>query len=166
MKQNFRFEGERTGNKTQHIQETVEYILDKDYGSTLTNTELGRILGYNIDDEEEFYKYKSTMNRVKNFLLQYGYVLKSISGIGYYILKPSQVTQHCYRTYVKRAGRLYDKSEFVLEHTDKTQMTDIRKEEIENMMELNKQLIQNAWNTLQASAYYSRKNYYDSLEVE
>ena len=164
MKPNFRYEGERDSKKKQNIQQAIEYILDKNYGSTITHNELSKILQYNIEYEEELKKYKSVMARIKNFILQYGYVLKSVSGIGYYILKPSQVSSHCYRTYVKSAGRMYDKSEFILEHTDKQELNEVRQEEIKNMMALNKKLIENAWNTVKESAYYSRKNYYDSLE--
>ena len=164
MKRNFRYEGERNSQYKERIQEVVEFILDKDYGSTLTHNELSKMLHYNIDDEIEKRKYKSTMARIKNFILEYGYVLKSINGIGFYILKPSQISQHCYRTYIQRSRKIYDKSEYILEHTDKSDMSDIRREEINNMMEMNKQLIKNAWETIKESAYYSRKAYYDNLE--
>lgn len=164
MKEDFRYQGEYESKKKQNIQEAVEYILAKNYGSTILHQELAKILGYNINDEDEFKKYKSVMGRIKNFVLQYGYVLKGISGVGFYILKPTQVSSHCYRTYVKKAGRMYDKSAYILEKTDKTEMNEIRRQEIQNMMNLNKKLIENAWNTIKESAYYSRKDYYDSLE--
>ena len=161
---NYRYQGEYESKKRHNIQLAVEFILEKNYGSTIGHIELANILQYNIDDEEEFKKYKSTMARVKNFLLDYGYVLKGVSGIGYYILKPTQVSSHCYRTYVKKASRLYDKSAYVLDKTDKTEMNENRLEEIKNMIDLNKQLIDNAWKTVIESPYYSRKDYYDSLE--
>lgn len=164
MKQEFRFEQERDSKKKQNKQEAIEFILEKEYGTTILHEELANILQYNISDEDEFKKYKNIMVQIKNFLLSYGRVLKGISGVGYYILKPSQVSQHCYRTYIKSAGRLYDKSAYVLDRTDKTELSDIRKEEIHNMIQLNKQLIDNAWNTIQESAYYSRKAVYDNLE--
>ena len=50
---NFRYEGERESKKKQNIQETVEFILDKNYGETVLNRELSEISGYNIDYEEE-----------------------------------------------------------------------------------------------------------------
>ena len=128
------------------------------------NDDLSKLLGYNLEDEEEYRKYKTIMVKIKNFLLQYGYVLKSVSGIGYYILKPSEITRHCYKTYIKSALRMYDKSAYVLDRTEKKDLNEVRLEEINNMMELNKQLINNAWETLKESAYYSRKGYYDSLE--
>ena len=103
MKEDFRYQGEYESKKKQNIQEAVEYILAKNYGSTILHQELAKILGYNIDDEDEFKKYKSVMGRIKNFVLQYGYVLKGISGVGFYILKPTQVSNHCYRTYVKKS---------------------------------------------------------------
>ena len=164
MNNDFRYQGEYDSKKKQNIQETVEFILNKNYGTTIIHEELAGILGYNMENEDEFKKYKSVMARIKNFILQYGYVLKGISGIGYYILKPTQVSNHCYRTYVKKASRLYDKSAYILDKTDKSNMDDFRLEEIENMMKLNKQLIDNSWNTIKASPYYSRKEYYNSLQ--
>ena len=43
-------------------------------------------------------------------------------------------------------------------------MNEVRRQEIQNMMDLNKKLIENAWSTIKESAYYSRKDYYNSLE--
>lgn len=164
MNQIFRFDQERDSEKKQYKQEVIEYILNEDYGVTLFNENLARMLRYNIDDELEYYKYKSMMTSIKDFLISKGKVLKGISGIGYYILKPSEVAQHCYRNYVKKAGRMYDKSAYILDRTDKTNLNEIRLEEMNNMMELNRQLIDNAWNTIKESPYYSRKDYYDSLK--
>ena len=164
MKQEFRYIGVYESKKKQNIQEIVEYILTKKYGDTLFHNDLAKRLGYNIDEEEEKKKYDSTMSRVKKFLIQYGYVLKGISGIGFYILKLTQISQHCYRTYIKSASKLYDKSAYILDKTDKTNLDFDRSEEIQNMISLNKQLIENAAKTIEESAYYSRKEYYDSLE--
>ena len=164
MKRDLRYVGEYNSKKKQNIGEVIEYVLSFNYGTTLENTELGKILGYNINDEEEFLKYKSTMNRVRNILINYGYVLKGVPGIGYYILKPNQVSNHCYRNYIKRAGRTLDKSVYILEHTDKTELNVDRMEELNNLVELNKEIVDNMWKNIRESAYYSRKDYYDSLE--
>lgn len=166
MNYNFRYQGEYESKKKQNIQEAIEYILDKDYGSTLLHQDLARILQYNIDDEDEFQKYKSVMSRVKNFLLKYGYVLKGISGVGFYILKPEQISGHCYRTYVKKAARLYDKSDYILHNVDKGKLNTVRIQELQDMIDLNKELIENAWNTVKESPYYSRMDYYNSLEID
>lgn len=164
MKKEFRYNGERESSKKQNIQEAVEYIMSMNYGQTIFHNELAKILGYNIEDDKEHNKYKSIMQRVKNFILQYGYVLKGINGLGYYILKPSQVSKHCYTTYIKKARRMYDKSDYILEHTEKSSLNEDRLEELQNMINLNKQLIDNAWETIKESEYYSRKNYYDNLQ--
>ena len=164
MRKEFRYESEKTGSKTQNIQNTIEFILNKEYGTTITHTELSHLLNYNIEIEEEFKKYRTVIARIKSFIMQYGYVLKGINGVGYYILKPSQISKHCYRTYMKRSARLLDKSFFVLDRTEKQDLNADRTEEINNMMTLNRQLIENMQNTIQESAYYSRKEYYDSLE--
>lgn len=166
MKQNFRFEQTNESAKKQYKQEVIEYLLEKEYGSTVTNEQLGSMLHYNIDDEEEYKKFKTMMASIKSFLLRYGRVLKGIAGVGYYILKPSQVSQHCYRTYIKSASRLYDKSAYVLDRTDKTELNQDRMEEITNMINLNQQLIDKVAATIHESTYYSRKAYYDSLGEE
>ena len=164
MKQNFRFEQERDSSKKQNKQEVIEYILNQSYGTTLHNTVLAKKLGYAFDDDEEYKKYKSMMASIKRALVSYGRILRSIPNVGYYILKPSQISQHCYRTYIKSASRLYDKSEYVLDRTDKTELNEIRIEEINNIITLTKTLIEKSWSTIKESAYYSRKDYYDNLE--
>ena len=164
MKQNFRFEQERDSSKKQNKQEVIEYILAQSYGTTLYHNDLCKKLGYNFETEEEFYKYKSMMGSIKRVLTSYGRILRSVPNVGYYILKPSQISQHCYRTYIKGAARMYDKSEYVLERTDKTELNEVRTEEINNMIALTKDLIKKSWDSIQESAYYSRKDYYDNLE--
>lgn len=164
MKLNSRYDSRYDSEYKQRIQELVEHILDKDYGQTISNEEASKILHYNIDSEEEFKKYKSTMARIKNFLIDYGYILKSIAGIGYYILKPKQIAGHCYRTYIVKTQRLLGKSDRILTHTDKTELSDIRKEEHANVLQLNTAVNAGIWNTIQASGYYKRKTYYDNLE--
>ena len=159
-----RYDSRYNSEYKERIQETVEYILDKEYGSTIRFEELADLLHYNIDYDQEFKKFKSTMSRIKTFLIDYGYILKSISGVGYYILKPKQISSHCYRTYVNKSQRLLDKSETILEHTDQLELDKIRMEEYNNMVELNKKLIKGMEKLICESGYYLRKNYYDSLE--
>lgn len=163
---NFIFEQEHESSKKRPKQECIEYILSLDYGETIKDETLAKILHYNLAYEEEYKKYRAMMALVRKFLIEKGRVLRSIPHVGYYILKPSQISQHCYRTYILHAGRLYDKSARVLDRTDKTGLKDERKEEIENMINLNKELIDKTWKTIQESVYYSRKDVYDSLKED
>lgn len=163
MKVNFRYEQTYNSEYKQRIQETVEYILERKYGETISNSDLAKKLHYNIENEDEFKKYKSTMSRVKNFLINYGYILKSISGLGYYIMKPKQISGYCYRTYIVKTQRLLDKSELILNHIDTTELSEDRLNERKDVMELNKSVAENIEGTIVASNYYSRKNYYNNL---
>lgn len=163
MKINFRYNSRYESKYKQNIQETIEFILNKKYGETLYLTDLEKIMGYNINDEKELKKFKSQMGKVKNFLINYGYILKPVIGVGYFILKPQHIPNHCYRTYVTKSQRMLDKSLKILDHTDKTKLTQPRLEELTNMANLNNQLIESMQNTIDNSAYYSRKEYYNSL---
>lgn len=164
MKSNFRYDSNYETEYKQRIQETIEYILDKDYGKTIEFYVLSKLLHYNIDDEKENKKFKSTMARVKNFLIDYGYVLKSITGVGYYILKPKQISGYCYHTYILRTENLLNKSDRILKHIDSSQLSNIRKEEKQEVTNLNTEMINTIDTTIENSQYYKKKQKYDSLE--
>ena len=164
MKTDFVYTQEKDSAKMQYKQETIEYILSKNYGDTITNEELCTMLHYKIEDEYDYKRFKAMMSNIKKYLLNKGRILKGIPSIGYYILKPKQASQYCFRTYVQSASRLYDKSAFVLDKIDTTEMSDVRLEEIKNMINLSNELIDKAEETITNSAYYSRKDYYDSLK--
>lgn len=164
MKPEFRYVGERDSKKKQNIAECVEYILGKKRGDTMSTESLASILGYNIDDELEYKKFKSTMLRVKDFLINYGYVIKSIAGVGYYILKSKQISGYCYHTYILKTERLLEKSDRILTHVDKTELSEIRTEEYNNVNTLNQDTYEAIDNTINDSEYWKKKNYYDNLE--
>lgn len=160
----YRYDSRYDSRCKMDIQEAVEYILSRNYGDTIPFEKVAKILHYNIEDEKEKKKFKSTMCRIRSFLIEYGYILKSIAGIGYYILKPKQIAGHCYRTYIIKTQRLLGKSNRILTHTDKTEMSDTRIEEHGNVLQLNETLDLKIWETIQSSGYYKRKAYYDNLE--
>ena len=163
-KVNFRYEGEYNSEYKQRISETVEYILDKDYGTTIENATLAELLHYNIETEEEYKKFKSAMGRVKNIVIDYGRVLKSITGVGYYILKPKQISGYCYHTYIKKTTKLLDKSARILNHTQHGLLSETRKEEYNDVLDLNMDVTMAIEGTIESSKYYDRKAYYDSLK--
>ena len=167
MKQEFKFDKqERDSAKKQGIQEAMNYILEHNYGQVVLNTELSRMLGYNLEseDEKEHRRFRSTMARIKNFLVDYGYILKSINGTGYYILKPQHITAHCFKTYTKKSQQLYDKTTRILEHTDTTNLTATRKEEFTKFKELNEELSRMTSSAVLNSEFYTKIDLYNSLE--
>jgi hypothetical protein len=164
MKKNFIYESSYQSEYKQRIQEAIEYILTLKYGDTIPFEKLGHILHYNIEDEKENKKFKSTMGRVKNFLIDKGYVLKTITGIGYYILKPKQISSYCYRTYISKTQNLLDKSNRILMHTETFELSKDRKEEYDDVLELNTNVNKAIEEQIITSPYYANKNYYNSLE--
>lgn len=164
MKPNFRYDSRYQSEYKQHIQETIDFILEKNYGDTIGYIPLAKLLHYNIDDELESKKFKVMMGRVKNFLIDYGYILKSIPGVGYYILKPKQISGYCYHTYIRRTENLLNKSGRILSHVAQNELSEIRKEEYENVCELNSDVTNAIDTTIENSKYYSKKNYYNNLE--
>lgn len=148
----------------ERIQECVNYIMSKNYGETVLDTDLSKILKFNLDNVEDYKKYKRIMQRIKSFLTNYSYVLKGISHVGYYILKPQQISGYCYRQYVTKTSTLLDKSEKILNHVDNTKFSNDRNEELDNMIALNKDVKDKIWDAITESGYYNRKDYYDSLE--
>ena len=136
----------------------------KRLGETLTKEELAKILGFNIEFTKEDDKFKEKMGRIKNFLIEKGVVLKSVAGVGYYILKPKQVSGYVYHTYTRRIDKLLAKGGKILNYTPKHDMSEIRKEEITSLIDLNSDLINNVDTTIENSKYYEKKDYYDNLD--
>ena len=96
----------------------VKYFYTKNYGDIVKFEELQYLTHYNLSDEFESYKFKSSiMQKVKNELIENGYVIKSIRGIGYYILKQNQIQSYTYRTYIKKPLRHFKKAEIILNNT-------------------------------------------------
>lgn len=164
MKPNFRYDSRYQLLKKQNMQEAIEFILEHNYGDTMSFGQLSTILGYNIDDKEEKMKFRSMMGRIKNFLIEYGYILKGIAGVGYYILKPKQISGYCYHTYIRHTEDLLSKSNRILKNVDKSELSDIRTEEYNSICELNKDVFDNIDNTIDVSKYMQKKSYYDNLE--
>lgn len=157
---NYRYNTKRENQ----IKDALEFILDKDYGATIEFGKLAEIMHYNIEDEVEEKRFKNTMARVKNILIDHGYILKTITGVGYYILKPKHISSYCYRTYVDRTKVLLEKSERILKHVDRTELSDIRKKEHTQMQDLNQQLYGEIGLIVEGSDYGRNRHYYNNLK--
>lgn len=144
-------------------QEAIEFILDKNYGDKIPFEQLARILGFNIEDESENRKFKNVMSKVKNVLIDHGYILKTVTGVGYYILKPKHISSYCYRTYVDRTKVLLEKSERILRHVDQTELSDIRKKEHLEMTRLNQDIYNEVGLVVESSDYGKNRHYYNNL---
>lgn len=146
------------------IKDACTYILDKSYGDTISFEQLANLLKYNLEDETEKKRFKNVMSKVRNILINYGYVLKTIAGVGYYILKPKHISSYCYRTYIDKTKTLLEKSERILVHVDQKELSDIRKKEYSEMTELNQQLYGEIGLVVEGSEYGRNRAYYNSLE--
>lgn len=80
------------------------------------------------------------------------------------ILKPKHISSYCYRTYVDKTKVLLEKSERILSHIDKTELSDIRKKEQAEMYELNQQLYGEIGLIVEGSDYGKNRYHYDSLK--
>ena len=161
---NKRYDSKYNSEYKERIAELIEYILNKKYGEIISHKEASNILKYNIEIEKEFKRYQAQMIKIKNFLIDYGYMLKGIAGVGYYILTPKQIAGHCYRTYIVKTQRLLEKSNKILINTDISELSEIRKEEHDNILKLNNNLNNNIDKVIQTSGYYNRKEYYNNLK--
>lgn len=105
-------------NKIFETEKIEKYFKEKNFGDTITYDELQKLTFYNLQDKYECYKFKgNTMRRVKNRLINNGIVLKAIKGIGYYILKPNQISSYTYRTYIIKPLKSYEKANIILNNT-------------------------------------------------
>lgn len=143
------------------IKEACRYILGKSYGDTISYNEIGKILGINVENEEEKKKFISIMRKIKNILIDYGYILKNIAGIGYYILKPKQIASYAYRTYIIKPTKLYEKANRILEHTNKKELNEIETQEHKEVTILNNNLLASSNSIIDNSDYAEHKYLYE-----
>lgn len=149
--------------KEQQAIELIDFILEKNYGDVVPLREASRILQYNIDDELEKKRFNSMMSRIKNELIDKGYILKTIVNIGYYIMKPKQIPDYTYRTYTLATLRLLEKQNRILEHTDTTVLSEVRLKENIEIKSLNKTTYEAVNSCIDESSYFENKNFYNSL---
>ena len=145
-------------------EELVKLILSKEKGEIIAFEEIAKILGLNSEDEKEFAKLKRIMFLIKKRVIPEGYILKIITGVGYYILKTKQISGHCYHTYIKKAEKNLDKSKEILMYVREEEMSDTRKQEYYEVCELNQELINTVKMTKEASKYMADKEKFDNLE--
>lgn len=142
------------------IRDICEYILTKEYGTTISYTDISRRIGLNIEHEDSLKLFKRLMAKVRNILIDYSYVLKIINGVGYYILKPNQISSYTYRTYITKPQRAYEKAKRILERTDKNKFNQLNEQEHQEVTELNNQMMQVSDYTIFNSDYYKNKDKY------
>lgn len=157
---NYRYNSKLDSN----ISDVISYILEQNYGATIQYEKLSRMLGYNLEDEKEKKKFQSTMSRIRNYLIEKSYVLRPIASVGYYIMKPKQISGYCYHTYVCRLDTLLDKANKIIEHTDTSNLSTIRTKEYNEYKKLNKDVQESVDSEIRASRYFANKQAYDALE--
>lgn len=157
----------KTSFAVQDAEKNVKnYILTKKYGETVTNLTLSSMLGFNLENEKQLSKYKRTMAKIRKDLIEESYIMKPVNGIGYYIMRPNEIPNYCYRTYIKRTMSTLDKSDLILVNTDKEKLTGEHIQEYKDIVELNNKLNDVLWNTTKNSNYYNRMEHYNSLVEE
>lgn len=135
-----------------------KFFYSKNFGQTVTFEELQQFTHYNLQDKYESSIFKgSLMRKVKNKLIENGYVLKSIRKIGYYILKPNQIQSYTYRTYIKRPLKQYEKAKIILDNTKKINLNNKELEKHKLTQKLNKELINNTSNLINSEIYSKLK---------
>ena len=134
------------------------YIMKKQFGDTIVFKDLQQFTDYDLNNEYENYKFKTTIMRfVKDELIQEGYILKSIRDVGYYILKQNQISSYTYRTYIKKPLRYLDKADTILKSTHTILLNKKEVEKHSLTQELNEELIGKNSEIINSKKYESLK---------
>lgn len=149
-------------NSSDKINSLFNMFIQKKYGDLIYHSEIEAILGF----DREVTKYGIYVRHAKDRLIQYSKVLKAIPGVGFQVLKPQQVSGYVYRKYIKRTLNLYNYSTDILGYLNKDGFSDVRMKEFNEVKELNDALREKTKSMIQESGYYSRKDYYDSLDID
>lgn len=141
-------------DKLQEIDNIVNYIVKKKQGESVTYQELQTFTNYDLNDEYSSYKFKTCiMGRVKNILIEYGYILKSVKYMGYYILKSNQIQSYTYRTYIRKPLRHLKKAERILTNTNTKTLKQNELLDYQLTVNLNEDLINATDNIINSKKY-------------
>ena len=140
----------------------LEYILTRKHGETIPYVTLANILRFSLQDEHQEKIFKRRMSKIKNILIDYGYVLKSVGGVGYYILKPNQISSFTFRNYIVKPQKAYEKANRILNHVDTTKLNEIGKEEHRYAKELAENIAETTENAIYNSNYWNNKILYEN----
>ena len=146
-------------NSSDKINELFNMFVQKQYGEMIYHSEVSNILGFDRTQS----RYGIYVRKAKDRLIEYSKVLKAIPGVGWQVLKPQQVSSYVYRKYIKRTLNMYNYSTDILNYLDKSNLSQTRLDEFNDVEQLNNELKEKTSNIIQESGYYSRKDYYDSL---
>ena len=122
-------------------EEIKELILSREYGETLTYEELNNILQEDLGDFYGREVFRRQMNKVKNELFSEGYVIRPVYNVGYFILKPNQVSSYTYRNYIVKPMNSFKKAKIILNNTEKKKLKGQEISEYVNTCELNEAII-------------------------
>lgn len=116
-------------------------ILNKEYGETISYNELNQIFKEDLRDSYGRNVLRRQMNIVKNELFNEGYVIRPIYHVGYYILKPNQVSSYTYRNYIVKPMNSFKKAKVILNNTEKKKLKGQEISEYALTYKLNEEII-------------------------
>lgn len=134
-------------------EQVYNYILTKKYGDTITNEELNNILQEDLKDEYGKIRFRNQMVKVKDTLYKKGFVIRPIYNIGYYILKPNQVSSYTYRNFIVKPTKQFKKAQKILKYTDCKEFNVEETTEFELTRTLNKNIIDTTNKILNSEKY-------------
>lgn len=111
------------------VMDKSEKILNtKTYGDVLSYSYLEHLL----ECDKETIEFTVKMAGVKELLIDYGFVLTNVIGIGYKILAPNEITTEVMKKCVKGSMKKIEKGMRIMNHTDVSYLTDKEKIEFDN----------------------------------
>ena len=134
-------------------EKVMELILTKEYGYTLSYEELNDIFQENLNDRYGRELIRREMCKVKNNLFEKGYVIRPIYNVGYYILKPNQVSSYTYRTYIAKPINSFKKARTILDNTAKNKLKGQEVSEYQTTCELNEAMLYASTELIQSDEY-------------
>lgn len=142
-----------------------EFILSKNYGETIIIEQINNILQENLNFDLGSKRFRNQINKVKNKLYEKGYVIRSIYDIGYYILKPNQVSSYTYRNFIVKPTKQFNKARIIMKNTNSKNLNDDEYIELYNTIELNKEMIRTTNKILNSEKnFYKKGNYYNGIK--
>lgn len=144
-------------SKKEKIEKIIEIFIAKEKGQTVSLEEINEITQEDLTDKYAEQRFRNIMQKVKDLLIEKGFVIRSVYGVGYYILKSKQISSYTYRNYIVKPMKQFDKAKKILENTNKKELKDKDWSEYKTTVALNDAVLFNTKNLINSDEYKDLK---------
>lgn len=146
-------------NWTEEINETVNIFKKCNYGDVIEHTDISTRIGIYPNMPEYLY----IISKAKLLLIEKGIYIKTLSGVGYRVLYPNEISEEVFNKYIKAGIEKYRYGINIMSNTPQKLLNQEELKEFEEVEKLIRKLYSNNINEVKDMQFRLNSNKFKSL---